>query len=264
MCLLTFFPEGVQPDPEALANGASHNQDGHGYAIVTPKGLLIRKGFDPEAMISRFVTDRWRNPDGPALFHSRFGTGGVYTKYNVHPFRLRGDRRTVVAHNGILPALVQPGMNDKRCDTRIAADEVLHDGFGDLNIADNRLDLADWIGKHNKLVFLTVNPHYDEPSYIVNEESGKWDGGVWYSNCDYQTTSRWDYDDEVAADCRYCESKESIDYEFDACIVCGRCAECGTIFDEGCECDRDDHEDDRFAAMAAWADWVREEGEQSS
>lgn len=263
MCLLTFFPEGVQPDPEALANGARHNQDGHGYAIVTPKGLIIRKGLDPEAMISQFVADRWREPSGPALFHSRFGTGGVYTTYNVHPFRLHGDRRTVVAHNGILPALVQPDRKDKRCDTRIAASDVFPTGFGDLNVADNRLSLANWIGKSNKLVFLTVNPRYDEPAYIINESSGEWHGGVWYSNCDYQAAGRygWYEDDDEQANCEFCESVDSIDYVSEMCVACGTCVHCGEVVARkggDCECYPTDPEpdDEHAAAMAAWADWV--------
>ncbi|MGW5105951.1 hypothetical protein [Nocardia sp. NPDC004123] len=42
------------------------------------------------------------------MFHSRFATHGFITNQNCHPFAIGGDERTVMAHNGVLPDIVQP------------------------------------------------------------------------------------------------------------------------------------------------------------
>ena len=108
MCLLTFLPPDVQPDLSALINGAAVNDDGHGFAVVTHGRLLVQHGMHAEAMIAAFAAARRAHPQGPALFHSRLGTHGARTVANCHPFPVGGDDRTVIAHNGVLPAAVQP------------------------------------------------------------------------------------------------------------------------------------------------------------
>lgn len=244
MCLLTYYPTDVQPDCEALWNGSLTNRDGHGFAIATRGGLIVRKGMSANKMIKMFESMRARHPDGPALFHSRFGTGGSLSTYNVHPFRFRGDRRTVVGHNGILPAATWPGKKDPRCDTRIAADQFLPEGFGHLSNPVNRALVGEWIGKSNKLVILSVNPDYGSApvSYIINESSGVWDdtgfGNTWYSNTGYEDwyssykgkSSTWwddaepDPADEMPDKCPVCDSAEIGKYG--KCYLCESCVLC--------------------------------------
>jgi glutamine amidotransferase len=107
MCLLTYLPAGVQPDTDALLTGALVNADGHGFAIVAGRRLdrlIVQRGLDGEAVIDAFIAARLQHPQGPALFHSRLATHGDTTLDNCHPFTLGGDTRTVLAHNGVLPA----------------------------------------------------------------------------------------------------------------------------------------------------------------
>lgn len=253
MCMLTFYPSDTQPDVEALFNGTLFNQDGHGFAIATPRnGMIVRHGLKPDHMIETFAQMRKNYPVGPALFHSRFGTAGVYGKYNCHPFRFGGDRLTVVGHNGVLPTSAQPGKKDRRCDTRKAADDIFPYTFGHLNSPENRESLANWLGKSNKLVILTLNPMYDRTSYIINEPSGKWDdtgnGPTWYSNEDYQDyrkigggTNWWDddlyageYKDDRPDKCPECGCPD-IGKRGD-CYHCGICVECRLDYWETCVC----------------------------
>lgn len=274
MCLLTYYPTDVQPDSEALRNGAISNRDGHGFAIATRGGLIVRKGTNAEKTITLFEQMRRRHPDGPALFHSRFGTAGVYGKFNVHPFRLRGDRRTVLGHNGILPSAVQPGKKDRRCDTRIMAEDVLPWGFGDLNNEDNRLRLGEWITKANKLVILTVNPNYQQQSYIINESAGTWDdtgyGNTWYSNTAYED---WDYSwsssasttgpgvtdvGKLPSECPVCHS--AVVGRYGNCYECGSCVFCTADWDD-CYCynyaaARKEKEE---ADSPEWLKWVHDQ-----
>lgn len=190
MCLLTYFPEGIHPDTEALARGARYNADGHGFAIVVPADeqrkarIIVRKSMKATSLIKEFVELRKRYPKGPALFHSRITTDGATNLFNCHPFMHSGDKRTVIGHNGILPWSVRPTTKDKRSDTRIFAEEVA--GFFKLNTIIGRRLAGEWMGDGNKIVILSVDPAYALNGYIVNEASGMWDGGVWYSNSSYK------------------------------------------------------------------------------
>lgn len=248
MCMLTFFPEGVQPDVEALENGACFNDDGHGFAIVAGDRLIVRHGMDARNLIDKFKSLRAAMPDGPALFHSRLGTGGSVSRRNCHPFQMGDDPMTVVAHNGILPHAAQPPKWDWRSDTRYAAEELLVTQFGHVGSKRWRKRIAHWLGTHNKLVVLTVNPIFWEHAYILNEEQGEWDGGIWYSNLDYlypgyrsypssvygtETESLWDARNKLFT-CEQCLF-QTMDLDVGYCWQCGACGDCGSI--QGlCEC----------------------------
>lgn len=254
MCMLTFFPEGVLPDVEALENGSYMNDDGHGFAIVHNDQLIVRHGMDADNMIAKFKSLRAAMPDGPALFHSRLGTGGSVSRRNCHPFHVGDDRMTVVAHNGILPASAQPFKQDWRSDTHYAAEEILPTKFGNIGSKRWRKRLTRWLGDNNKLVFLTVNPNYWDNAYILNEKKGLWDDGIWYSNLDYRYPGYRTYthtgntgttEDTGAAESLWESSTKlftceqclfpTLDIRSGFCLKCGACADCGSP--EGyCEC----------------------------
>lgn len=192
MCLLTFLPAAVMPDPDALLNGTYLNNDGHGFAIVTGAGILTERGMDAPTVIDAFATARRRHPHGPALFHSRLATHGTRNTDNCHPFQIGGDRRTVLAHNGVLPTAVQPRPGDPRSDTRITAEDFLPD-FGSLRSRRTRRKLERWMTRHNKMVILTADRRFTQAAYILNESAGIWHGGIWYSNNGYRplAATRW-------------------------------------------------------------------------
>jgi hypothetical protein len=191
MCLLTYFPPTVQPDLDGLLNGSLINDDGHGYAIVVPRKdrIVVGRGMDASAVISEFAILRELYPDGPALFHSRFGTHGAESVANCHPFAVGGDHRTVIAHNGILPRNVRPKNGDSRSDTRIAAEDFIP-SVGPLRRERVRRHLERWMSAQNKMVILTVDPAFNGNAFILNEDKGIWEGDIWYSNYGYEP---WSY-----------------------------------------------------------------------
>ena len=241
MCLLTFLPPAVMPDITALWHGTQLNNDGHGYALIDGDHLVVGKGMHAEQILEEFVLTRHRHPHGPALFHSRLGTHGGCGTDNCHPFPVGGDQRTVLAHNGILPAAVRPGRGDRRSDTRIAAEDFVP-AFGPLRLRRTRLRLERWMTPHNKMVILTVDRRFKQQSYILNEKSGLWDGGIWYSNDGYlpepprrrphTQPSPWDTTScterrPTASRCGCCGFiLDSLD---DACPDCGWCLDCGEM-----------------------------------
>ncbi len=246
MCLLTFLPAGVMPDLDALRNGALVNNDGHGFAIIHQRQIIVERGLDAEVVLKSFAALRRRYPDGPALFHSRYATHGSHDLANCHPFPVGGDPRTMLAHNGILPRIVQPGKRDSRSDTRITAEDFLP-AFGSLRLRRIRLRFERWMGPANRMVILTVDPRFRRRAFILNEPSGIWDAGAWYSNNGYQPEPQIQYTflgqppgrpghDQPTPDpdvCPYCSAIPGP--QADGCRWCGWCVYCGKAF-EYCRC----------------------------
>ena len=233
--MLTYYPGDVQPDTLALSYGAVINNDGHGFAIVSRGQLIIGHGMDADVMINKFARIRSKHHSGPALFHSRMATAGSINRFNCHPFRIGGDKRTVMAHNGIMPNSLQPKKGDRRSDTRITAEDLLRGmNLGDATYRD---DLASSIGRWNKLVILTVNPAYDSNAYLVNGDQGVWRDGIWYSNYDFEAP--YEYGTVAGCDphaeCVSCASVGTIDAETVICAVCMICQDCTEHFDD-CDC----------------------------
>jgi hypothetical protein len=241
MCLLTFFPNGQQPDEDALYNGAMFNGDGHGFAIVSGSELIVHHGMHEVEVIEAFMKARHDNPDGPALFHSRFTTHGETNEENCHPFYVGADRRTVLAHNGVLPMNVQPNRGDHRSDTRIAAEGFIP-SLGSLRHRRTRLAVEKWMGKANKIAILSVNPKYREQAYLLNEAAGTWDGGTWYSNDGYLPYRGYfggkpkNHITLNLAECGVCEAVLDLDQEA-FCPYCQSCVECWDVADD-CLCYR--------------------------
>lgn len=235
MCLLTYYPPGVQPDPELLANGASVNRNGYGYCIVIPKErLIIGKSMLATRMIDEFAALREKHPDGAALFHSRMATSGIRTAYNCHPFHVGNDRQTVIAHNG---TLYRGQKGEDRSDTRIFAEQVMPVWFRRLNRPTMIPAIEKYVGPHNKMVILSANPKYVAQSWIVNRERGHWRSKAWYSNFDFMPATVWQ-DDEYAkappvgdmldGKCIVCQREGTVDALTAVCSAetCGYCNDC--------------------------------------
>lgn len=230
MCMLTYLPPGIQPDHDALRNGALLNDHGHGFAIVTSTNagdsggrVLVHRGMDADAVIIEFERQRRAHPEGPALFHSRFATHGPVGVANTHPFLVGNDPRTVLAHNGILPTTVHPGRGDSRSDTRIAAEDFFSTpDLRSLERPATRRRITRWLGPGNKLLILTADPRYRRHAYLFNEHVGHWDNGAWYSNLDYQPH------DPTEDGCLYCGLVEPVDPDSGLCLACGCCPVCGS------------------------------------
>ncbi|OHT95533.1 hypothetical protein BKG71_22830 [Mycobacteroides chelonae] len=193
MCILSYLPPNTPADYEGLFNGGINNPDGHGWAIVAGRAIIMGKSLDVVEALDEFTAARKRYPDGPALFHSRWATHGSVRINNVHPFLVGGSHRTVVAHNGILPKAAHPETGDDRSDTRKFADEILSRRYRRLDRSGVQQALSQWCGKSNKLCILTVDRRYRHSAYLINEEAGNWDEttGIWHSNSDYLDYPKW-------------------------------------------------------------------------
>jgi predicted glutamine amidotransferase len=265
MCLLSFYPDGVQPEADQLEIACLNNPDGFGYAIITKRGnLLIRRSMDADYLIDRLLEDRFRHR-GPALFHARRGTSGTKTLSNCHPFHVGRDHRTIIAHNGVL---WRPPATDPRSDTHIFAQEVMPVNFQCPDRPGVRRLLERKLGKNNKIVLLTTNRRYRRQYYIFNEALGHWTSdGAWMSNTSYQSR-RASYSSSYSSNyrvrwlgkssersfdggktwvpvvkggskygyCRFCREYQVVEPWTHICTVCRVCNDCGE-WSRKCTCE---------------------------
>jgi len=180
MCIALVAEAGKRPTKKALFSGWTANRDGGGFAYVNDGEVKIEKGFMvynefEKALEAALDT----NEDSPFLIHMRIGTSGGKTKQNTHPFRLAKSGGAMI-HNGVLfePTGQWEGpVDDRKSDTR-AFCEALGQILDYESVLRGKQMLANAIGGYNKLAFL----YPDKSTVIVNETSGFWVDGIWYSN----------------------------------------------------------------------------------
>ena len=183
MCVICYSPAGTTPTESQLVDSNRNNPDGFGWAVRTPNEIVRGHCMNGNEAIDRFLDLRSRYPDHDAMYHARITTHGGTELSNCHPFEV-GDSRTVLAHNGMLD--IVPAKGDGRSDTKIFAEDVLtRKGLGVLDRAKNVKKLERWMSG-SKMVIMTNRPDMLKDTYILNEEDGVWDEGLWFSNGSYR------------------------------------------------------------------------------
>jgi len=204
MCMLCVIPPNVIPSRDKLENSALNNPDGFGFAIVIPQEnrIHVERTMNADESINRFLELRGKYPEGYATWHARYATHGTVDVENCHPFMV-GSSHTYLAHNGIIPVLIEEN-KDKRSDTRIFAEDILA-RLGGAHALDNPqiLNLLEDFTSGSKVVVLTLDPRAEQQCYLIHEDKGKVDeSGVWWSNdsCDinyyasaYKSTSKYSH-----------------------------------------------------------------------
>ncbi|MFB7873718.1 hypothetical protein ACFC06_00590 [Nocardia sp. NPDC056064] len=106
----------------------------------------------------------------------------------------------------------------------------------------------------NKGVILTVDPVYQAPAYILNENRGHWIEGIWYSNLTFRDVHYYDWPDEAekehqeewsdgsCVECGWYRETDAIH-----CLYCGRCRRCDKGY-PACDC-TGFTDDDRYADL---------------
>lgn len=184
MCLLCFVPPKKWPKKKHLENACASNPDGFGFSINLGNKIITRKSMNSKELIEEFFDLRNDNKDSAALFHARLATHGTRDINNCHPFDVDNDDKIVMAHNGILPVMMDK--NDWRSDTRVFAEEYMST-IG-IKMLDDPIgnDIISEYCNGSKLVFLNASDKLDKEWYIINESSGMYEKDIWYSNAGYK------------------------------------------------------------------------------
>ena len=172
--------EGFISD-EILENCCNNNPNGAGIAYTKDNKLYIVKGiFDVNEFVKQYHKAE-KLADNNMLIHCRISTSGLIDKDNCHPHVVNNN--TVLIHNGILDIKVP--VNSKKSDTRLYIDKYLADLPEDFIYNKSITNLIEYsIGLDNKFIFLNSKGDYK----IINEKSGQWIDGVWYSNTSYKNS----------------------------------------------------------------------------
>ena len=183
MCIIANIPKGVgminQSTLEIMTNNNSH---GFGVSYIDNDEIKVYKSMDNKKFVKRCMEiQQEHSKTSDILIHCRIATSGKTDINNVHPFHVDND--TVFAHNGVLDC-VEP--TDKMSDTRMFNKVLLK------NLQPNFLQvkrIREFIGEiigSDKMVFQTVNPILDKNTYIINENNGTTENGIWFSNASYK------------------------------------------------------------------------------
>jgi glutamine amidotransferase len=206
--------------------------------------------------IDAFLKARKEYPDGYAMFHARYATHGVKNDDNCHPFKVGGDDRTYLAHNGILDIDIHA--TDKRSDTRVFAEDTLPKLGGVSALDDDNIwtIISKW-SSGSKIAILTVDTKAMDECYIINENAGHWDNdGIWWSNNTYKqdhgwtsyygtpavlTTGKSEYEDAYLGTgddyaCTLCGAFNVESGNPYYCDTCMTCFECYDVYGQGCLC----------------------------
>lgn len=180
MCIAILKPKDKVLTKETLENCSVNNPDGCGFAYRNDEGKII---------INKFMAfkDFWEaynkvQENHTMLIHFRIATHGKVEIANCHPFKL--NNHMALIHNGIISGY--GSRTENLSDTRDFIDKVIGNISYKMwkNPSFIRL-VGDAIGS-SKFAILDNDENY----YIVNEDKGTWDDGVWYSNTSYKTVKK--------------------------------------------------------------------------
>lgn len=174
MCIAILKPKGTAISKETLKTCSEANPDGMGFAYIDGDTMYIKKYMKFDDFYKDFeqVQDK-----STMLIHFRIATHGAVELENCHPFWL--NHRMALIHNGIIT-----GYGDKKdkSDTRDFIDKVI----GNISWKEwKNPSYRELVGKaigYSKLAILDITGNY----YIINEDKGYWDNGIWYSNKSYE------------------------------------------------------------------------------
>lgn len=151
----------------------NNNRDGGGFAFVKDGKVVINKGFmEFKDFMDAYALALAENKDSKFLIHFRIATAGAVSPANTHPFPVSGG---ALIHNGHMFYTLRSA---EKSDTRLTAEKLstlLPDRATWFLAKDV---LAKELGSYNKVAVL-----FDDGEHLIlNEDNGKWENNVWYSN----------------------------------------------------------------------------------
>lgn len=178
VCLAIVKPKDAIIPIEYLQQGWIANPNGGGYAFVHEGSVIIRKGYMKlRDWLAAYNTDLHANLDSPFLIHFRITSLGESSEKYTHPFAVAGG---ALIHNGTMSG-TGAKYGEGPSDTAIFTERYARHLTFDI-IQANRPDWDDAL-RGNKVATLYNDGRYQ----IINEQDGKWEDGVWYSNTSHKS-----------------------------------------------------------------------------
>lgn len=235
MCIIIHAPVGKIIPKEYIIESDFNNPDGVGLMWNDGERVHTYKNLtDVNKVYSKYKKIAGKYP---VVLHFRIGTSGGNDYQNIHPFPLFD---TQLVHNGVLNIKVPTysKINDTQLFIAMMEKTLPHNFYRCKKRKHYLKELGKTIGTNNKFIIMSKSS-----VHIINEKSGHWLDGIWYSNYSYLPYS-WNsvglygftgepnlktgiveypdvFDDEegVCPTCRF--SYNEYDYEAGYCLECG-------------------------------------------
>lgn len=182
MCIIIHVPAGIElPSKETLEHCWEQNPHNGGIMYVLNEDVKIEKFTEFEKYHERVMqVHSLYGKQTPIVTHMRYATAGEKTLDNTHPFMVRPG--VAVCHNGTLKDFPE---KDGKSDTIQFVENVLANMPAYWYLHGGLKKLMELYLGWSRLVVLDKHKNVA----ILNESSGDWVKGVWYSN-DYYKTKR--------------------------------------------------------------------------
>lgn len=174
MCIAILKPKDKKISKEVLQTCFNNNKDGCGFAYCDKGTVMMCKYMKFDDFYNDYI--KVENKSN-MLIHFRIATHGGVNLLNTHPFKL--NNRMALIHNGVIS-----GYGDKEniSDTRDFIAKVIGNISWKMWKNPSFVELVDRAIGYSKLVILDKSGEY----FIVGEDKGEWNDGVWFSNTSYK------------------------------------------------------------------------------
>ena len=176
MCIAILKPKDKILDKDLLETCSENNPDGCGFAYLNDNGIIVMHKFmDFKSFWKEYKKVQENHT---MLIHFRIATHGKVELANCHPFKLNSHMALI--HNGIISGY--GSRTENLSDTKDFIDKVI--GNISYKMWKNP-SFRELVGKAiggSKFAILDKDENY----YIINEDSGNWNDGVWFSNKSYE------------------------------------------------------------------------------
>ncbi len=177
---MLYIPKGETVSNETLYQCYRANPHGMGLMFSFNGELRTYKSMNFKTFKREFNTLRKIYPLSNFCLHFRIATSGDIDLPNQHPFYIGPS--LAMMHNGILHGYGYADINDTRdfITSELSPLYVRYSPsffFRDAVIRD----LGKHIGRYNKFLLMRETGEVA----IINEDSGYWIGGIWFSNLDF-------------------------------------------------------------------------------
>lgn len=186
MCIIVAIPTNKDISKATLKRCWDNNPHGGGFMYANNGNVVtFREMYSFNRYWKELCKARLLFRKSGFVCHFRISTHGKINEDNCHPFLV--NKSLGFAHNGIIYSAPK---SEDYSDTYMFNEVILKklpSGF--LSNPSIVSLIRSYIGSGSKLAFLNGSGIIS----IVNEKSGKWDNGVWYSNSGYKKLDYFDY-----------------------------------------------------------------------
>lgn len=233
MCLAIYQPAGKLIPEDHLLEGFRSNPHGAGFMYFDDTGALkIFKSMEYKEFIDEYEK-QWalHGERSPFSIHFRWATHGTTDISNVHPFRM--NEHVGVLHNGVISCEIP---DNKMSDTAAFVKYYLARLPRNWQDDDYLFDLVEQYCSGSKLVIMTNDPDAEYSAYILNERSGHWNEGVWYSNGSYSCAKPKSFVTLNSAKQSAMAFVESDEFTNEDSYTISKCEMCGdeAVYDDMC------------------------------